>query len=223
MRPEDYFSRATNAEEEFYRNRLPRVIERFPGLKIVAEHLTTKVGADLVLQADNVTASITPQHLIYTVGHLVRGLKYHLYCMPLVKFEEDRQALRDAVLSPGNTKFFAGTDSAPHAKKASPCGCAAGCYTGGVAPQLYAEAFELAGADFSKPAAQEAFKKFLCAIGPGFYGLPVSKKTFMLVKKEQTVSKLKTPAGDIVPLPLGMKTDDPEQTVTIPWSVSVGA
>jgi dihydroorotase len=219
MRAEDYFSRKTNAEEEFYRNRLPRVIDRHPRLKIVAEHLTTKVGADLVLQADHVAASITPQHLMYTVGHLVQGLRYHLYCMPLVKFEEDRQALRDAVTSQKNEKFFAGTDSAPHAKKAMACGCAAGCYTGGIAPQLYAEAFEAAGADLAAPTAQDAFKKFLCLNGPAFYGFAASQETFTLVKEEQAVSKLKTPAGDIVPLPLGMKSDDPEQSVIIPWRI----
>lgn len=219
MRPEDYFARTTNAEEEFYRNRMPRVIEAHPDLRIVAEHLTTKVGADFVHQADTVAASITPQHLLYTVGHLVQGLKYHLYCMPLVKFEDDRQALRDAVTSPDNTKFFAGTDSAPHTRKATACGCAAGCYTGGIAPQLYAQAFEAAGVDLATAQGQAAFESFLCRNGPDFYDLAVPEDTFTLEKKEQSVRKLHTPTGDIIPLPLGMQTDDPDQAAVLPWAI----
>ncbi len=219
MRPEDYFARKTNAEEHFYRERMPRLIGRHPKLRVVAEHVTTKVAADFVAQAGNAAATITPQHLIYTAGHLVQGLKYHLYCMPLVKFEEDRQALRDAVLAPGNTTFFAGTDSAPHTKKATPCGCAAGCYTGGIAPQLYAQAFEMAGADLGAKEAQKAFRQFLCLNGPAFYGLPVPDKTFILEKKEQPVTKLATQAGDVIPLPLGMQADDPEKTVFLPWAI----
>ncbi len=219
MRPEDYFSRKTNAEEEFYREQMPRVIEKHSKLRIVAEHLTTKVGADLVQQADNMTASITPQHLLYTMGHLLQGLKYHLYCMPLVKFEEDRQALRDAVTAPENSKFFAGTDSAPHMKKMTACGCAAGCYTGGIAPQLYAEAFELAGVDMPSSQGREAFTKFLCLNGAAFYGLAVPEETFTLVKEEQIVSKLQTSEGDIIPLPLGMNTDDPDEVISMPWKI----
>ncbi len=221
MAAEKYFDRTTNAEEEFYRERMPRIIEKHPKLRIIAEHLTTKVGADLVKQADKMAASITPQHLIYTVGHLVQGLKYHLYCMPLVKFEEDRQALRDAVTAKDNTKFFAGTDSAPHTKKATPCGCAAGCYTGGIAPQLYAQAFEMAGVDLASEDGQKAFKAFLCTNGPEFYGLPIADKHFTLVKRAKSVTKLKTAAGDIVPLPLGMETNDAEGEVSLPWSISL--
>ncbi|HTK85253.1 MAG TPA: dihydroorotase [Patescibacteria group bacterium] len=221
MKTEEYFSRNTNAEEFFYKARMPRAIDKFPALKIVAEHVTTRAAVDLVSRAgNNIAANITPQHLIYTVSHLLRGLKYHLYCLPLVKWEEDREALRRAVISPGNTKFFAGTDSAPHAKKATSCGCAAGCYTGGVAPQLYAEAFELAGADLSKTDAQAAFKKFLCVNGPAFYGLPVAKDTFDLEKKEQSVEILRAPGGDIIPLPVGMQIDDPlGGKAAIPWSI----
>lgn len=222
MRPEDYFSRTKNAEEEFYKERLPRVIDRYPDLKIVGEHLTTKAGADLVSRAgDNVAASVTPQHLLYTIGHLLQGLKYHLYCLPLVKFDEDREALRRAVTSSGNKKFFAGTDSAPHCKKTTPCGCAAGCYTGGIAPQLYAEAFEMAGVDLSTTAGSLAFKNFLCLNGPNFYGLPVSQKTFTLVKKEQKIEKLHTAEGDIIPLPLGMMSNNPEETATLPWRIEI--
>lgn len=202
---EDYFSRNSNAEEYFYRERMPHLIDRFPKLRIVAEHITTKVAADLVKQAgQQISASITPQHLIYTVGHLLQGLKYHLYCLPLVKFEEDRQALREAVLDPQNSKFFAGTDSAAHTKKATECGCAAGCFTGGIAPQLYAEAFELAGADLSETATQKVFENFLCHVGADFYGLQKPSETFTLAKTVQKVEKIQTPEGDITPLPLGL-------------------
>ena len=222
LKGEDFFSRNSNAEEFFYRERMPRVIDSHPNLKIVGEHITTKVGVDLVSQAgNNVAASVTPQHLIYTVGHLLQGLKYHLYCMPLVKFKDDREALRRAVLSPHNKKFFAGTDSAPHTKKVTPCGCAAGCYTGAIAPQLYAEAFELAGADLSVPQTQDIFKNFLCLNGPEFYGLTPSRKTFTLIKENEEVRKLQTPAGDVIPLPLGMQTDDTEGAATLSWKIKL--
>ncbi|HNQ91907.1 MAG TPA: dihydroorotase [Alphaproteobacteria bacterium] len=214
MASEDYFSRSSNAEEYFYRERMPRLIEEFPKLRVVCEHITTKVAVDLVKKSGGgVVANITPQHLIYTVGHLLQGLKYHLYCLPLVKFAEDRQALRDAVLDPNNTKFFAGTDSAPHTVKATECGCAAGCFTAGIAPQLYAEAFEMAGADLSQSAQQKIFEKFLCHVGPDFYGLEKPKGTFTLVKEPQALAKTETPDGDITPLPLGLGQK------TIPWSI----
>lgn len=205
MSPEAYFDRGSNAEAVFYRERLPKVIDRYPNLRIVAEHLTTKAGVELVQQAgEALAATVTPQHLLYTVGHLLQGLKYHLYCLPVVKFEEDRAALREAVTVSGNMQFFAGTDSAPHTKKATPCGCAAGCFTGGIAPQLYAEAFEQAGVDLASVAGQETFARFLCTNGAAFYGLPVPEQTFTLVKEPSSVSPLATPEGEIVPLPLGM-------------------
>lgn len=214
MKGEDYLSRTGSAEEYFYRERLPRVIDKHPDLKVVGEHVTTKVAVDFILEAgSNIAASVTPQHLLYTVGHLVQGLKYHLYCMPLVKFADDREAIRKAVVSPDNKKFFAGTDSAAHTKKATECGCAAGCFTGNIAPQLYAQAFEEAGADLSKDKGQEAFRKFLCTIGPSFYNLPASGETFTLVKEEQKVEYTQTPDGDITPLPIGLGSD------TIPWAI----
>ncbi|HCQ70538.1 MAG: dihydroorotase [Alphaproteobacteria bacterium] len=213
---EAYFDRETNAEEFFYRERMPRLLDAFPNLKIVGEHMTTKVAVDLVLQAgDNIAASITPQHLIYTVGHLVQGFKYHLFCLPLVKFDEDRAALRSAVLDPNNTKFFAGTDSAAHTVKATDCGCAAGCFTGGIAPQLYAEGFEAAGADLSDAQTAKAFEAFLCRIGPNFHGLKISEDTFTLTKTPQKVYKTPTDDGDITPLPIGLGHD------SVSWSLSL--
>lgn len=214
-----YLSRHTNAEEQFYRERMPPLIERHPHLKVVAEHLTTQVGVDFVLQAGSrVAATVTPQHLIYTLGDLLQGLRYHLFCMPVLKFDEDRQALRRAVTDPDNRQFFAGTDSAPHTQKATACGCAAGCFTGGVAPQLYAQAFDLAGAD-PLGAGREAFERFLCTNGPDFYGLPVSTETFTLTRAPQGVKALSTPEGDIIPLPLGAGPDCAQGETTVPWRI----
>jgi dihydroorotase len=220
MAPEDYFARANSAEEVFYKERLPHALDECPDLKVVCEHVTTKAAVDFVTKAPaTVAATITPQHLMYTAGHLLKGFKYHLYCLPLLKFKEDRAALRSTVTNKNNTKFFAGTDSAPHTNKITPCGCAAGCYTGGIAPQLYAEAFEMAGADLTSEDDKKAFEKFLCLNGPAFYDLPIPKETFTLVRKTQEVSALKAGDGSIVPLPLGMSEKN-EETVLIPWSIA---
>lgn len=213
---EDYLSDKTNAEDIFYREYAPRIADNYPDLKIVAEHVTTKTAVEFVkARGKNIAASVTPQHLLYTIGHLVRGLKYHLYCLPLLKFESDRQALRDAVTASNNAQFFAGTDNAPHTTKATECGCAAGCFTGGIAPQLYAEAFEQSGLDLNIQANQKIFEAFLCLNGAEFYDLPVSKETFTLSRTQQTVSKIKTPVGDITPLPLGLGKSE------LIWSINV--
>lgn len=204
---EKYFGKNSNAEDFFYRERVPALREKFPNLKIVCEHITTKTAADFVAQAgDKTGATITPQHLLYTMGDLAQGLKYHLYCLPLVKFEEDRAALLNAVRNPKNTRFFAGTDSAPHTTKATECGCAAGCFTGGIAPQLYAMAFDL-------NKGHDEFKAFLCLNGAKFYNLPVPEKTFTLVEQETELSSLTTEEGPVLPLPLGLGQK------TLPWKV----
>ncbi len=219
LKGEEFFGRETNAEVSFYREVAPRLVDKFPNLKIVTEHITSKAGVEFVQQAGpNVAASVTPQHLLYTIGDLLQGLKYHLYCMPLVKYEDDLEALRKAVTSPDNIKFFAGTDSAPHAVKITSCCGAAGCYTGGIAPQLYADAFEKAGIDLGGPSGQEAFKKFLCLNGPAFYGLVVSTETFILTKEPQEIGLVRTPSGTITPLPIGMQST-PATKTTLPWTV----
>lgn len=210
---EAYFGKGTNAEEYFYKERLPAAIDRFPTLKIVGEHVTTKIAVDTIKAAGaNVAATITPQHLLYTMGHMVQGFKYHMYCLPLLKFEDDRTALRNAVIDPANKKFFAGTDSAPHVKKVTPCGCAAGCYTGGIAPQMYAEGFEAAGADV----AGAAFKNFLCLSGPTFYGLKAQTRTFVLEKRDTPVLPCNTPEGAVIPLPAGMNGEN----ATLSWALA---
>jgi dihydroorotase len=211
---ETYFSATSNAEDIFYKIRMPDLLEHFPNIKVACEHVTTRTAVEFVKQAGStVAASITPQHLLYTIGHLLQGLKYHLFCLPVLKFEDDRTALREAVLNPENTKFYAGTDSAPHTVKATECGCAAGCFTGGIAPQLYAQAFEEAGADLSTVAGQKLFENFLCHNGPNFYGLSKPTARFVLQKTPQTIDKIKTSAGEIVPLPAGLGQS------TIPWSI----
>ena len=202
---EDYFASNRNAEAIFYRETMPRVLEANPDLRIVCEHITTKNAAEFVIQAgDRVGATVTPQHLLYTIGHLIQGLKYHLFCLPVMKFDEDRDALRVAVTQAGQTQFFAGTDSAPHTTKATECGCAAGCFTGGCAPQLYAMGFEAAGVDLGPDDGLSAFKAFLCDNGPAFYGLKATEQTFVLEKTLSESVDLDTPAGPVVPLPKGV-------------------
>lgn len=201
----DYIDAQQNAETHFYTERMPRLIEAHPKLRIVCEHITTRTAAEFVVNApDHVGATITPQHLLYTLGHLIQGLKYHLYCLPIVKFQDDRAALRQVVTTPGQTKFFAGTDSAPHTTKATACGCAAGCFTGGCAPQLYAMAFEEAGVDLGTPEGQTAFERFLSLNGPTFYGFPASTLRFRMEKAPSQTPILETAAGPVTPLPLGM-------------------
>jgi dihydroorotase len=201
----DYLDSQQNAETRFYQERMPRLVAAHPKLRIVCEHITTRTAAEFVGAAsDSVGATLTPQHLLYTLGHLIQGLKYHLYCLPIVKFQDDRTALREAVTAQGQRKFFAGTDSAPHTTKATACGCAAGCFTGGCAPQLYAMAFEQAGLDLSTPDGQNRFEAFLCHNGPAFYGFPSSAQHFRMQKTPAQCAILETPAGPVTPLPVGL-------------------
>jgi len=151
---------------------------RHPGLRVGFEHITTKEAADFVVAAgDNVAATITAHHLLYNRNAIfVGGVCPHYYCLPVLKRETHRQALVQAATS-GSPKFFLGTDSAPHARgiKEAACGCA-GCYTAHAALELYAEAFEVAGA-LDK---LEAFASFN---GPDFYCLPRNTGQIRLEKK----------------------------------------
>lgn len=212
----DFFDAHRNAESLFYQETMPKIVDAAPGLKIVAEHITTKTAVDFVYQAgDAVAATITPQHLLYTVGDLLKGLKYHLYCMPVLKFDQDRSALLAAAVDPDTKQFFAGTDSAPHSLKATDCGCAAGCFTGGIAPQLYAEAFELAGIDLSQRSGQVAYERFLSLNGPGFYGFKAASERMTLRRQKTSVAPLVTPEGTVTPLPLGVGRS------SIPWRLFI--
>jgi dihydroorotase len=204
----DYIDAHQNAETRFYHERMPRLVEAHPKLRIVCEHITTRTAAEFVVAMPaHIGATVTPQHLLYTLGHLIQGLKYHLYCLPIVKFQDDRHWLRHVVMEEGQSKFFAGTDSAPHTTKATACGCAAGCFTGGCAPQLYAMAFEDAGVDLGSKDGQVAFERFLSLNGPAFYGFPASAQRFQMEKAPSQTALLDTPAGPVTPLPLGMGFD----------------
>jgi len=158
---------------------LAPLLERFPNLRVVMEHITTKQAAEFVAKAGpNVAATITAHHLLYNRNAIFQGgVRPHWYCLPVLKREEHREALLAAATS-GNPKFFLGSDSAPHAKgtKEAACGCA-GCYTAYAAIELYAEAFGTAGA-LDK---LEAFASFH---GPDWYGLPRNTEQITLVRED---------------------------------------
>lgn len=165
-------------EAVFIQRYLQPVIEKFPRLRVIFEHITTREAVEFVQQAPaQVAATITAHHLLLNRNHLFNGgLQPHHYCLPLLKREQHRQALVKAATS-GDPKFFLGTDSAPHPRdaKESACGCA-GIYTAHAAIELYAEVFEQAGA-LNK---LEAFASFH---GPDFYQLPRNTDTITLLKK----------------------------------------
>ncbi|HZW13497.1 MAG TPA: dihydroorotase [Noviherbaspirillum sp.] len=174
-----------------------------PALKVVFEHITTKDAAQYVSDAEGpVAATITAHHLLYNRNEIFKGgIRPHYYCLPVLKREEHRQALVRVATS-GSTKFFLGTDSAPHPKglKEHACGCA-GCYTALHAMELYAHAFDQAGA-LDK---LEAFASFN---GPAFYGLPRNSGTITL-KRETWSLPAELPLGDTTVVPLnGSETID---------------
>ena len=168
----------------------------FPGLKVVFEHITTKEAAQYVTDGDaHTAATVTAHHLLYNRNALfIGGLRPHYYCLPVLKREVHRQALVAAATS-GSSRFFLGTDSAPHAaalKEQSVCG--AGCFTAPAALELYAEAFDAAGALHRL----EAFASFN---GPDFYGLPRNTGTVTL-RREPWVLPETLPFGDATIKPL---------------------
>ncbi len=155
------------------------LLERHPSLKVVFEHITTRDAVEFVTQApDTVAATITAHHLLFHRNHmLVGGIRPHYYCLPILKRASHRDALLEAATS-GNPKFFLGTDSAPHAQgdKESACGCA-GAFTAPAAIELYAMAFEEAGA-------LDRLEGFASHFGPDFYGLPRNADRITLAKSE---------------------------------------
>ena len=184
--------------------------KKLPELKIVFEHITTKQAAHYVRDAvtggkNTIAATITPQHLLMNRNAIFAGgIRPHNYCLPVLKREEHRVALLEVATS-GNSRFFLGTDSAPHAKgaKEAACGCA-GCYSAFNALGLYAEAFESVG----KLDKLEGFASFF---GPDFYSLPRNSKKITLAKQAQSIP-MELLLGDstIVPLRAGE---------TIAWSL----
>jgi len=169
-------------EAVFIERHLVQLRRDFPGLRIVLEHVTTKEGAQYVAGAGPQTAAtITAHHLLYNRNAIFTGgIRPHYYCLPVLKREEHRRALVEAATS-GSGRFFLGTDSAPHAAalKEHASGCA-GCYTAFSALELYAEAFEAAGA-------LDRLEQFASRAGPAFYGMATNKTTVTLKKLAWTV------------------------------------
>ncbi|WP_299599605.1 dihydroorotase [uncultured Microbulbifer sp.] len=186
-------------ERVFIENILGPVVDDFPTLKIVLEHITTAHAVEFVSQArEGVAATITAHHLLYNRNHmLVGGIRPHYYCLPILKRSSHQTALIEAATS-GSPKFFLGTDSAPHiqGKKEAACGCA-GCYTAFSAIELYAEAFEQAGK-------LEQLEGFASEFGPDFYGLPRNTGTITLIRDPWTLpSGLPMGADSLIPLAAG--------------------
>ena len=169
-------------EKVFIERTLAGVVRDFPDLRIVFEHITTKDAADFVTTAGpNVAATITPQHLhINRNAMFAGGIRPHAYCLPVAKRELHRLALRKAATS-GSSKFFLGTDSAPHAvsAKESACGCA-GIFNAPFALESYVTVFD-------EENALDQFEGFASLHGPAFYRLPVNEDTITLRKTPFTV------------------------------------
>ena len=190
-------------EAVFIEQVLQPLLRDFPALKIVMEHITTADAVDFVRDAPaTVAATITAHHLLYNRNALFQGgIRPHYYCLPVLKRERHRQALVRAATS-GNTKFFLGTDSAPHPRsgKEAACGCA-GCYTAHAALELYAQAFAAAGA-------LERLEAFASFHGADFYGLPRNTGTITLRHQPHPVP-LELPFGTetLIPLRAGETLD----------------
>lgn len=188
-------------EKVFIERHLRAITAAFPKLRIVFEHITTADAVDFVLGAGpQVAATITPQHLhINRNAMLVGGIQPHNYCLPVAKREEHRLALRKAATS-GNPKFFLGTDSAPHLRKAkeAACGCA-GIFGAPFALESYVTVFDEEGA-------LDRFEGFASLHGPAFYRLPVNEETITLARGETEVPEVLTVAGEeIVPWHAGQR------------------
>jgi dihydroorotase len=194
-------------EKIFIDRYLSLIVETIPNLKVVFEHITTKEAAEFVAAAStNVAATITPQHLLLNRNDLlVGGVRPHNFCLPVLKRNIHQHALQAAVAT-GSSKFFLGTDSAPHEKhrKESACGCA-GCYSAWSALELYAQVFDNLNA-------LDKLEGFASLHGADFYGLPRNKGTVTLVKQQWIVpEEIILPNGNpIVPFFAGQ---------TVNWKV----
>ena len=199
----DIFDRESRFVEEI----LAPLVARFPQLRVISEHVTTKEAAQFVMESsDKVAATMTPQHLLLDRNDLlVGGIRPHNYCLPILKRNIHREALVKAATS-GNESFFMGTDSAPHAtdKKENCCGCA-GAFNSMVALSVYAEVFEKANA-------LDKLEAFTSLNGPKFYKQPVNEDTITLVKAPYDVpEKIDVPnIGTVTPFLAGK---------TLDWSV----
>jgi dihydroorotase len=180
-------------EAVFIERHLEPLRRRFPALRMVLEHVTTRHGVEFVRSAPaHVGATITAHHLLLNRNAMFEGgLRPHHFCLPVIKRESHRRALVDAAVS-GDPSFFLGTDSAPHPRgaKESDCGCA-GVYSAPVALAIYAEVFEAAGA-------LDRLEGFASLHGPDFYGLPRNDDTLTLVRREARVAESIECGGDVV-------------------------
>ncbi|GLX86424.1 dihydroorotase [Thalassotalea loyana] len=180
-------------EKVFIDTILSPLVAKYPELKVVLEHITTKDAVEFVKSAgSNVAATITAHHLLFNRNHmLVGGIRPHYFCLPILKRNIHQQALIEAATS-GSDKFFLGTDSAPHPKhaKESSCGCA-GAYTAHAAIELYAEVFDVEGK-------LENLEGFASLNGPKFYNLPVNTDTITLEKGDWDVPNTLSFGGDVV-------------------------
>ena len=186
-------------ERIFVEEILSPLVERFPALKVVLEHITTRHAVNFVeVMPERVAATITAHHLLMNRNALfLGGLRPHHYCLPVLKREEDREALVTAAIS-GNPKFFLGTDSAPHARaaKETACGCA-GMYTANASMELYVTAFEEANA-------LDRLEGFASFFGPDFYGLQRNSGKIRLVRRAwQMPESLRFGGDELVPLRAG--------------------
>ncbi|KEY91296.1 dihydroorotase [Candidatus Photodesmus blepharus] len=180
-------------EKEFLHDTLGKIINNFPDLRIVLEHITTADAVSFIRNAgDNIASTITVHHLLYNRNHmLVGGIKPHFYCAPVLKRDIHQKALIEAATS-GDKKFFLGSDSAPHAKskKEASSGCA-GLYTAHAALELYAEVFE-------KEDKLGNFEAFASYNGADFYGVPRNQDSVTLIKEEWLVEDTMSFGRDIL-------------------------
>ena len=186
-------------ESRFIDQVLAPLAERHRRLRIVFEHITTRRAVEFVRAARvGIAATITPQHLLLNRNALFAGgLRPHHFCLPVLKTESDREALTEAATS-GDGRFFLGTDSAPHGRRAkeAACGCA-GVFSAHAALELYAEAFEAAGR-------LDALEPFASVFGADFYGLPRNTETLTLRREHWEVPQALPYDGDeLVPLRAG--------------------
>ncbi|MFO7581377.1 dihydroorotase [Guyparkeria sp.] len=180
-------------EAVFIERVLTPMLERYPNLRVVMEHITTAQAAAFVRsQGDRLGATITAHHLMFNRNAMLAGgIRPHYYCLPILKREKHREALLEAAVDPSG-KFFMGTDSAPHPKgaKESACGCA-GAFTAPVAVELYAQVFDQLGR-------LDALEAFASLNGPRFYGLPVNERRLRLERRSQRVPDPVKAGGDVV-------------------------
>ena len=186
-------------EAKFIERTLAPLTDEFPDLRVILEHITTEDSVNFVTESrPGVAATITPQHLLFDRNDmLVGGIRPHLFCLPVLKRRQHKEALRRAAIS-GNPKFFVGTDSAPHTleTKGSSCGCA-GCYSAHAAIPLYAEVFE-------EENSLDKLEAFTSHFGADFYGRPRNQETIDLVKVDNlSPESLRFGSSTVVPLRAG--------------------